>query len=175
MMGFLLNLPGWAALAPFVLILLAGLAVVVFVPPRLWRPAFIALAALAVAALGLQVARGFYQRGKADCEADHAAAAEAQRAADQARADAADDTAAETMDTINRQERTDADRIRVIYRSRPSTCGVSADGVRLVTAGEGAGKPTLDELAALPEANSGGGAVDRGTGDPGAAGAPPGN
>lgn len=66
MISLLINLPSWAVIVPFVLLLFAALATLYAVPPRLCRPVFTGLAVLLACWLAMIVGRDFYQRGKAD-------------------------------------------------------------------------------------------------------------
>lgn len=152
MIGFLLNLPGWAALVPIVMILLAAVAALLLVPPRLWRPLFIGLGAAVVVWLGVLVARDFYQRGKADCAAAHAEAAAKQRAADQKRTDDADASGATAQAGVTTIERHYTERTREIFRDRPAGPCIDADGLRRIreadaaTAGAAAGQQPAELL-----------------------------
>lgn len=133
MISLFLNLPGWATVIPPVaLLLLCAPAVAIFVPPKWWPLAFGAVALLAACWLGLLVARGFYQRGKADCDAAHASAATQQQGADQARTDQADAANAATQAGAHTIERHYSEKVREIYRDRPAGPCLDADGLRRI-------------------------------------------
>lgn len=127
----LLNLPGWLSLVPLVLLLLAGLAAIYFSPPADRRPLFIGLGVAAVAWVGVLVARGAYQRGKADCDAAHVEAQrvwretyDARRAEHAAKDEGRRDTYERAATPI---------RERIYYEAaRPGACRHTDDAERLL-------------------------------------------
>ena len=132
MISVFLNLPGWATVIPPVALLLLCPLLAVIVPPKLWPLALGAVARLAACGLGLLVARGFYQRGKADCDAAHAEAATKQQGADQSRTDQADAANAATQAGAHTIERHYSEKVREIYRDRPAGPCLDADGLRRI-------------------------------------------
>ena len=108
-----------------------------------WKPLAGGLIVLALLLLYRYHVGTIRKEAIAECNARHEAVAATQRGKDQKRADTADSAIAGSQAGISTVERHYIDKVRTIYRDRPSRCTIDADGVRIIReADAAAGSPT---------------------------------